>query len=158
LEAPAATIAVASPAVAVVAPLAELPAAGTRVCFIEARVDHTERDGRPEVGDPRYKPAPTWAAETFPLSAAVVDCGRVKLGVEDILIREDTAVSRSQARFRRRHDGGFDIENLSGNGTFIRTTGQLLEAVGARTKLNDGDEIEIGYWVTLTYRENEQTT
>jgi hypothetical protein len=148
---------VASPVVAPVATALEVRPAHTKVCTLEARVDLSPRDGRPEEGDPSFKPAPSWQPTTHSLTAPVVDCGRVTLGAEDILIQGDAAVSRSQARFRRRSDGGFDIENLSNNGTFIRTTGQLLEAVGARTKLNDGDEIEVGYWTTLVYRETEQT-
>jgi hypothetical protein len=152
-----------APAPVVVAPAAAAPAAAapaaaaassSKICSITICVDESERDGRPDISDPNYDPPPVFQAKDYKLTGSIVGFGRMAVGSEDIVIEGDDAVSRMQGRFRLTADGGYEVENLSKSGTFIRRGEVLLEG-DDKARLQDGDVIEIGYWFTITYHETE---
>ena len=145
--------ATANTAVATTAPAATTATTtATRTCWLELRVDTSPRDGRPPEGDADYDAPPTWAPFRYELTAAMVRFGRAPLIPGALTIEGDNVVGRVHGDLRRLSSGSYELENLSRNGTFVRSVSKLLKE-NERYILAPGDELELGDWVTATYHE-----
>ncbi|MHB2018179.1 MAG: FHA domain-containing protein, partial [Candidatus Xenobia bacterium] len=69
----------------------------------------------------------------------------------DVVIQEDTGISRGHAELIRDRDGTYAIRDLdSANGTLVN--GKPLQGAELVT-LKPGDEIVIGFWHTITIQQ-----
>jgi len=155
---------VAPPAPVVVAPIAApvaaAPAAGKRHSWLDIKIDHGQRPDKDMTSTPADLEEGTFK---FPAGMDKFEFGREKgMGVVNCVrfaFKGDEVVSRFHGTFHRRADGGFDIENVSQNGSFIKNAanpnGGDITGKG-RIQLHDGDVIEVGDWYTLVYHEASQ--
>jgi predicted ATPase/DNA-binding SARP family transcriptional activator len=140
---------VASPTGAPSAP--EVPAASIHAWEVEVVADRSYYERMESEGVEFPDSA---VAKRFPLTGEMVTVGRRAGGVVPEIDLSappiDTGVSRDHAWLINQSDGGWSIVDPgSTNGIYLNDSDKTLP-LGAITRLEDGDQVHIGAWTTIT--------